>query len=141
MLNRVILIGRLTADPELRYTPTGLPVATFRLAVDRQKNQAGEKQTDFINIVAWQQRAEFASNYLNKGRLVAIEGRLHIRQWTTQEGQRRSTAEVVCDRVQPLDRRREEPGPGAPEGEAPGEFAEASEPEAGGDTPGPWDDQ
>ncbi len=141
MLNRVILIGRLTADPELRYTPTGLPVASFRLAVDRQKNQQGEKQTDFINIVAWRQQAEFAANYLNKGRLVAIEGRLQIRQWTTQEGQRRSTAEVICDRVQALERRREEGGPAAaPEAEAPSDFSEVGEHEIG-DTPGPWDDQ
>ncbi len=143
MLNRVVLIGRLTADPELRYTPTGLPVASFRLAVDRPKNQAGEKQTDFINIVAWRQRAEFAANYLNKGRLVAVEGRLQIRQWTTQDGQRRSTAEVVCDNVQGLDRRREEGGaPAAQEGaEFPADLSDVGEAETGADTPGPWDDQ
>ncbi len=143
MLNRVVLIGRLTADPELRYTPTGLPVASFRLAVNRQKNKAGEQQADFINIVAWQQQAEFAANYLNKGRLVAIDGRLQIRQWTTQDGQRRSSAEVVCERLHALDRRREETAPGAGhEGEFPGEFSEVGEGgEAGFDTPGPWDDQ
>ena len=91
MLNRVILIGRLVADPELRYTPSGVPVANFRIAVDRSfTNAAGERETDFINIVAWRQRAEFAANYLGKGRLVAIDGRLQIRQWTTQDGQRRS---------------------------------------------------
>lgn len=141
MLNRVILIGRLTADPELRYTPTGLPVASFRLAVDRPKNQAGEKQTDFVNIVAWRQQAEFAANYLNKGRLVAIEGRLQIRQWTTQDGQRRTTAEVVCDRVQGLDRRKEDAAPAAREAEGPADLSDVAEAEAGLDTPGPWDDQ
>ena len=109
MLNRIVLIGRVTADPELRYTGSGIPVANFRLAVDRPFSSAsGERQTDFINIVAWRQRAEFAANYLTKGRLVAVDGRLEIREWTTQEGQRRRTAEVVADQVQGLDRPREE---------------------------------
>lgn len=142
MLNRVILIGRLTADPELRYTPSGLPVASFRLAVDRGKNQAGEKETDFINIIAWRQRAEFAANYLNKGRLIAVEGRLQIRQWTTNDGQRRSTAEVVCDRLQPLERRRDEAGAPAGEADFPAEMPEPADvSEAGFDVPGPWEDQ
>ena len=143
MLNRVILIGRLTADPELRYTPSGLPVASFRIAVDRPKGQSGEKQTDFINIVAWRQQAEFAANYLNKGRLVSIEGRLQIRQWTTQDGQRRTTAEVICDRVQALERRREEAGTGpTAEAEPPSEFSDFGDAHEGvSDTPGPWEDQ
>jgi len=139
MLNRVVLIGRLVADPELRYTPSGVPVANFRIAVDRSfTNAAGERETDFINIVAWRQRAEFAANYLGKGRLVAIDGRLQIRQWTTQEGQRRSTAEVVADEVQGLDRPREAPAT-PPEGEA----DLSSEPSEVGedDGAGPWDDQ
>ena len=139
MLNRVILIGRLVADPELRYTPSGVPVANFRIAVDRPfTNAAGERETDFINIVAWRQRAEFAANYLGKGRLVAIDGRLQIRQWTTQDGQRRSTAEVVGDDVQGLDRPREAAAT-LPEGED----DIASEPSEVGedDGPGPWDDQ
>ncbi len=140
MLNRIILIGRLTADPELRYTPTGLPVASFRLAVNRMKTQSGEQQADFINIVAWRQQAEFAANYLNKGRLVAVEGRLQIRQWTGQDGQRRSTAEVVCDRVQALERRKEEAG-ASQEAEAPSEFGEVADVDSGGDVPGPWDNQ
>ena len=139
MLNRVILIGRLVADPELRYTPSGVPVANFRIAVDRSfTNAAGERETDFINIVAWRQRAEFAANYLGKGRLVAIDGRLQIRQWTTQDGQRRSTAEVVADEVHGLDRPREAAAT-VPEGEGDvsSEPSEVGE-EAG---PGPWDDQ
>jgi single-strand DNA-binding protein len=139
MYNRTILIGRLTADPELRYTASGVPVASFRLAVDRQmKNQAGEKETDFINIVLWRQQAEFAANYLNKGRLVLVDGRLQIRQWTTQDGQRRSTAEVVGFAIQALDRRREEAGPG-PETALPTDVTQVAD--EGVDAPGPWDDQ
>ena len=100
MLNRICLVGRLTADPELRYTGSGVPVANFRLAVDRDfKNQQGERETDFINIVAWRQRAEFAGNYLHKGRLVSVDGRLQIRNWEAQDGQKRQTAEVVADIV------------------------------------------
>jgi len=142
MLNRVVLIGRLTADPELRYTPSGLPVANFRLAVNRMKTQSGQQEADFFNIVVWQKTAEFAANYLNKGRLVAVDGRLQARQWTTNDGQRRTSVEVVGERVQALERRREEAGP--PAGEP--EFApDPSEPgdvgEAGTDTPGPWEDQ
>lgn len=139
MLNRVILIGRLVADPELRYTPSGVPVANCRIAVDRPfKNAAGERETDFINIVAWRQRAEFAANYLGKGRLVAIDGRLQIRQWTTQDGQKRSTAEVVADDVQGLDRPREAAAtPPEGEGDISSEASEVGE----DDGPGPWDDQ
>ena len=90
MLNRVVLIGRLATDPELKYTPSGLAVTTFRLAVDRNRTNAqGEKETDFISIVAWKQSAEFAANYLTKGRLVAVDGRLQIRSWVAQDGTRR----------------------------------------------------
>jgi len=104
MINRVVLIGRLTRDPELRYTPSGLPVATFTLAVNRPfKNAQGERQTDFIRCVAWRQQAEFVANYLTKGRLTAVDGRLQIREWTTQDGQRRTSAEVVADNVTGLE--------------------------------------
>jgi single-strand DNA-binding protein len=140
MLNRVVLIGRLVADPELRYTGSGVPVANFRIAVDRPfTNAAGERETDFINIVAWRQRAEFAANYLGKGRLVAIDGMLQIRQWTTQDGQRRSTAEVVADNVRGLDRPRE-PSAEVPDeggGDVPSDASEVGE----DDVPGVWDDQ
>jgi single-strand DNA-binding protein len=140
MLNRVILIGRLTADPDLRYTGSGLPVANFRLAVDRSfKSASGERQTDFINIVAWRQRAEFAANYLTKGRLVAVDGKLQIREWTTQDGQRRQTAEVVADELRGLDRRREEAA------EAPTEEPESPETESEvgeeSDVPDPWQNE
>lgn len=103
MLNRVILIGRLTADPQLRYTQTGTAVVTFRLAVDRNRpNQQGERETDFIDVVAWQKLAETCANHLNKGRLVAVDGRLQIREYE-YEGQRRRTAEVVAETVRFLD--------------------------------------
>lgn len=110
MLNRIILIGRLTRDPELRYTGQGTPVASMRLAVDRRKSKDGEKQTDFIDIVAWRQSAEFAANYLTKGRLVAVEGRLQTRTWEAQDGTKRWAAEVVADNLQGLDRPRTEGG-------------------------------
>ncbi|HEX3043259.1 MAG TPA: single-stranded DNA-binding protein [Bacillota bacterium] len=115
-MNHIVLIGRLTKDPELRYTPNGLAVATFTLAVDRDRapNQQGEKETDFIRIVTWQKQAEVCANYLKKGRLVAIEGRLQIRNYETQDGQKRTAAEVVANRVQFLERNRDEAGGGAP---------------------------
>lgn len=104
MLNKVILIGRLTRDPELRYTASGVPVATFTLAVDRPfTNQQGERETDFINIVAWRRLAETCANNLGKGRLVAVDGRLQIRSYETPEGQRRRVAEVVAGDVRFLD--------------------------------------
>jgi len=105
MLNRIILIGRLTADPELRYTPSGTAVAQFTLAVDRQRsNQMGEKETDFINIVVWQKQAELCAQYLRKGRLAAVDGRLQIRSYDNKEGQKVRVAEVIADSVRFLDR-------------------------------------
>jgi single-strand DNA-binding protein len=140
MLNRVILIGRLTADPELRYTGGGIPVANFRIAVDRTfTSSSGERQTDFINIVAWRQRAEFAANYLTKGNLVAVDGKLQIREWTTQDGQRRRTAEVVADELRGLERRREEGAQPAGDEEAPA--AEKDEVGEGPETPDPWENE
>lgn len=105
MLNRITLIGRLVKDPELRYTPAGQAVVSFALAVDRPfTGQSGERQTDFIDIVAWRKLAETVANHLQKGRLVAVEGRLQIRSYQTQDGQKRKAAEVVADNVQFLDR-------------------------------------
>ncbi|MGO8673334.1 MAG: single-stranded DNA-binding protein [Capsulimonadaceae bacterium] len=107
--NRVILIGRMANDPELKYTPSGIPVTQFRLAVNRpmsvEARQSGqEKQADFISVVAWRQSAEFATNYLHKGRLVLVEGRLQVREYTTQDGQKRRESEVVVDNLKSLDR-------------------------------------
>ena len=104
MLNRVILIGRLAQDPELRYTPGGAAVANFTIAVQRSfANQQGEREVDFIDIVVWRRLAETCANHLNKGRLVAVEGRLQIRSFETPEGQKRRVAEVVADNVRFLD--------------------------------------
>lgn len=127
MLNRIILIGRLTRDPELRYVPSGQPVASFSLAVDRPfANQQGERETDFIDIVAWRRLAEQVSQHLSKGRLVAVEGRLQIRSYETQDGQKRKVAEVVADGVRFLDRK----ATGVPAATAQaGEFAEEIEEE------------
>ena len=108
MLNKVILIGRLTQDPELRYTPNGTAVAKFTLAVNRSfKNKQGEREADFIDIVVWQRQAENCANYLGKGRLVAVEGRLQIRSYDDSQGIRRKASEVVADNVRFLDRARE----------------------------------
>ncbi|NLY74301.1 MAG: single-stranded DNA-binding protein [Firmicutes bacterium] len=108
-MNHIVLIGRLTRDPELRYTPNGVAVANFDLAVNRPTtNQQGERETDFIRIVAWQKQAELCANYLKKGRLVAVEGRLQIRSYETQDGQKRRVAEVVANFVQFLDRNRDD---------------------------------
>lgn len=105
MLNTVVLIGRLTRDPELRYTQSGKAVATVRLAVDRgTTNPQGERETDFIDIVVWDKQAETVANYLQKGRLVAVQGRLQIRQYENQEGQKREKAEVVANTVRFLDK-------------------------------------
>jgi len=108
MFNKVVLVGRMCNDPELKYTPGGVAVANFRVAVDRPfSNQQGERETDFVDTVAWRQNAEFAANYLTKGRLVLVEGRLQVRSWTTPEGQRRRAMEVVADAVRALDRPKE----------------------------------
>ena len=103
-MNHIALIGRLTRDPELRYTPNGTAVTQFTLAVDRPfLNQAGEREADFIPVVAWQKLAETCANHLQK-ELVAVEGRLQIRSYEAQDGQRRRVAEVVAANVQFLDR-------------------------------------
>ncbi|MBX5465999.1 MAG: single-stranded DNA-binding protein [Firmicutes bacterium] len=116
MLNRIILIGRLTRDPELRYTPQGTPVAAFSLAVDRPfTNQQGQRETDFIDCIAWRKLAETVGNHLAKGRLVAVEGRLQVRSYTAQDGTKRRVAEVVADTVRFLDRPREGGAPVEPE--------------------------
>ncbi len=100
-MNKIILIGRLTKDPELRYTPNGAAVASFTLAVDRRfSNQSGEKETDFIPIVVWNKAAENCAKYISKGRQVAVEGRLQIRSYDGNDGQRRWVTEVIADNVE-----------------------------------------
>lgn len=129
MLNQVVLIGRIGKDPELRYTPSGVAVASFTLAVNRGfKSQSGEQETDWFDIVVWRQSAEYAANYLAKGRLVAVEGRLQARSWVAQDGQKRKTVEVVASRVSGLDRPKEQAG--APGGDEPFVGAAMDEAEA-----------
>jgi len=112
-LNRVVLIGNLTRDPETRFTPSGVEVATIGLAVTdpfrRKTDGSGDYETNFFNVIAWRQTAEYARNYLRKGRLVAVDGRLQQRSWIAQDGTRRSVVEIVADRIVALDRSREEP--------------------------------
>jgi single-strand DNA-binding protein len=117
MLNRVVLIGRLANDPELKYTPSGIAVTTFTLAVNRIPNSQGEREADFIPIVAWRQSAEFAANYLTKGR-----------SWVAQDGTRRKSAEVVADNLRSLDRPKQTESEAAPAiEEQPAESEAASE--------------
>lgn len=124
--NRVVLIGRLTRDPELRYTAGGLAVTTFSIAVDRRfKNQqTGERQTDFFRCKAWRQKAEFVANYLGKGRLVCVEGSVEINEVVGQDGQKRYFTDIVCDNVEGLDSPRDTAA------QADGEFAGAAAPPA-----------
>lgn len=109
MLNKIVIMGRLTRDPELRHTQSGAAVASFALAVDRdiKDKQTGERATDFIDVVAWRNTAEFASKYLSKGRLTVVGGRLQIRDWTDKEGGKRCSAEVVADNIYFADSRRD----------------------------------
>lgn len=134
MLNRTIIMGRLTRDPELRRTQTGTPVASFSLAVDRdfKDRTTGEKTTDFIDIVAWRQTAEFVSRYFTKGRLAVVEGRLQSRSYEDKNGNKRKAIEVVADNVYFADSRKDgdsSPPPAAYEAPAgkPGEFTELSD--------------
>ena len=104
MLNNITLIGRLTRDPDLKYTESGIAVVNFSLAVERSfTNKQGEREVDFIDIVVWRKQAESCANHLGKGRLVAVEGRLQIRSYETNEGQKRKVAEVVANNVRFLD--------------------------------------
>ena len=109
MLNKVVVMGRFTKDPELRRTGSGTAVTSFSLACDRDfKSQSGDKETDFIEVVAWKNTAEFVSKYFSKGRMAVVEGRLQIRDWTDKAGNKRTTAEVVADNVYFADSKRSE---------------------------------
>ncbi|KRL74526.1 single-stranded DNA-binding protein [Ligilactobacillus saerimneri] len=113
MINRVVLTGRLTRDPELKFTNSGVAVATFTVAVDRQyRNQAGEREADFINCVIWRKSAENLVNYTHKGRLVGVDGRLQTRNYENQQGQRVYVTEVVVDSFSLLDSRNDNQGNG-----------------------------
>ena len=127
MLNKIFLMGRLARDPELRRTQSGTPVGSFRLAVDRDfKDKAtGERSTDWIDVVAWRQTAEFVSRYFTKGRMAVVEGRLQMRDWTDKEGNKRTSAEVVADNVYFGDSKRDGDGGGYSSGYGQGGYAPA----------------
>ena len=118
-LNKVVLIGRLTRDPELRYTSSGVAMASFSIAVDRKfKNQQGERQTDFFRCKAWRQTAEFVQNYMQKGRLVAVSGSIEMSEYTAQDGTRKTSVDVQCESVDVLEWPKDGSGP-RPAGEQP----------------------
>ena len=115
MLNHIVIMGRMTRDPELRRTQSGTAVTSFTLAVDRDfKGQNGEKETDFIDCVAWRNTAEFAAKYFTKGRMAVVDGRLQLRDWTDKEGNKRRSAEVVADNVYFGDSKRDDAQANAP---------------------------
>ena len=129
MLNKIVLMGRLTRDPELRRTQSGTAVASFTLAVDRDyKPQDGERETDFIDIVAWRGTGEFVSKYFTKGRMAVVEGRLQVRDWKDKDGAKRRSTEVIADNVYFGDSKRSESDTPA---EPSGEFQELPEEEKG----------
>ena len=111
MLNKCFLLGRMTKDSEIRRTNGGTAVTSFTLAVDRDFKTNGEKETDFIDVVAWRNTAEFVSKYFSKGRMAIVEGRLQIRDWTDKNGNKRRTAEVIADNVYFGDSKRENKEP------------------------------
>ena len=122
MLNKVIIMGRLVKDPELRRTQSGIAVTSFRIAVDRDfKSQDGSKQADFFDVVAWRGTAEFVSKYFAKGRMAVVEGRLQTRDWTDREGGKRVATEIVADNIYFGDSKRDGTGEygGAPAYSAP----------------------
>lgn len=130
MLNHIVIMGRLTHDPELRRTASSTPVTSFSLAVERDfKNADGTKETDFIDVVAWRGTAEFAAKYFTKGRMAVVEGRLQMRDWTDKEGNKRRIAEVVADNIYFGDSKRED----APAGNSAPTFEEIED--DGGDLP------
>lgn len=114
MLNKIFLQGRLVADPELRHTQSGVAVATFRMAVDRdiKDRETGERKADFINIVAWRSTAEFVSRFFTKGRMAIVEGRLQVREYTDRDGNRRYATEVVADNIYFGDSKKDDGGGG-----------------------------
>ena len=142
MLNKIILMGRLTRDPELRKTQSGTSVTSFSLAVDRDfKGQNGEKETDFIDIVAWRHTADFVSKYFTKGRMAVVEGRLQIRDWTDKDGGKRRSAEVIAENVYFGDSKKDDGQGGSQYGGSTGGYGGGYKP-AGRpvDVPGPGSD-
>ena len=122
MFNLVVLTGRLTADPELKYTPNNIPVTSFSIAVSRRYKAGEETQADFINSVAWRQTAEFVTKYFSKGSMIGIEGSIQTRRYTDKEGKNRTAFEVVANNVQFVESKRD----GAAAGDAAASFSNAS---------------
>lgn len=140
MLNRIIIMGRLTRDPELRRTQAGTAVTSFTLANERDyKSQSGERETDFIDCVAWRNTAEFAQKYFTKGRMAVVEGRLQIRPWTDKNGGKRRTAEIIVENMYFGDSKSKvetaPPPEEPPAGYRSGQFTEISEDEEEGELP------
>ena len=132
MLNHIVLMGRLPRDPELRHTGNGTAVASFSLAVDRDyKGQSGEKETDFVDIVAWRSTADFVSKFFTKGRMTVVEGRLQLRDWTDKDGGKRRSAEVVAEHVYFGDSKQRFESDTASAPPASGDFREIPEDEEG----------
>lgn len=144
MLNKIFLMGRLVADPESRQTPSGVPVTTFRIAVDRdfKNKETGEREADFVTIVAWRGTAEFVSRYFTKGRMAVVEGRLQIRPYTDRDGNKRSATEVVAENIYFGDSRRDGDGGGSYGGSYPARSeAPAPRHDSAYDAPVPAGDQ
>ena len=137
MLNHITIMGRMTRVPELRYTQSQTPVASFRLAVDRDHTpkDGGERQADFIDCVAWRSTGEFVSKYFQKGSMAVVSGRLQMREWTDKEGNRRTTAEVVADNVYFGEGKRSSEGSNATPPAAPGQSAFSDLDDEDGDLP------
>ena len=110
MLNHIVVMGRLTRDPELRKTASGVSVTSFSVAVDRDFSQDGQKETDFLDVVAWRNTAEFAAKYFTKGRMAVISGRLQIRNWEDKDGNKRRTAEILAENIYFGDSKKEDDG-------------------------------
>ena len=136
MLNHIVTMGRLTADPIRRVTASGIPVTSFSIACDRDfKNADGDKATDFIDIVAWRNTAEFVSKYFTKGRMALVDGRLQLRDWTDRDGNKRRSAEILANSVHFGDSRPQNQAAPAPAGVPAGGGYEPEEPEYGSDLP------
>ena len=134
MLNHIVLMGRLTRDPELRYTGSNIPVASFSIAVDRDfgRGENGEKQTDFINVVAWRQTAEFVSRYFQKGSMIAVRGRIQQRNYEDKNGNKRTAFEIVADEVSFCGSKAETGTGGARQGDQPARVQPAASFATGG---------
>ena len=136
MLNKIILMGRLVKDPELRRTQSGTAVTSFRIAVDRDfKSQDGSKQADFFDVVAWRGTAEFVSKYFTKGRMAIVEGRLQTRDWTDREGGKRVATEIVADNIYFGDSKRDGEGGGYSAGYSQGGYAQGGYSQGGYSAP------